>query len=164
MELAQLVVESIALPDEVAATLDQGTRIALIGDVSAYAQLQAADAIRDSARNPGGGGAGVGIGVGLAMAQQIAGVASQALHPSAAAATPEVKATVGPPPLPQSLVFFVAENGKPVGPLDRIALAQRVHDGKLRADTLVWHGGMATWAPASQVPEMVDVLKGEAAG
>ena len=83
VELAQLVVESIALPDEVAATLDQRTRIALIGDVSAYAQLQAADAIRDSARNPGGGGAGVGIGVGLAMANKIAGAASQALQPAA---------------------------------------------------------------------------------
>lgn len=164
VELAQLVVESIALPDEVAATLDQRTRIALIGDVSAYAQLQAADAIRDSARNPGGGGAGVGIGVGLAMAQQIAGAASQALHPSAAAAAPEAKATAGPPPLPQSSVFFVAENGKPVGPLDRIALEQRVRDGKLRADTLVWRDGMATWASASQVPEMVDVLKGGTAG
>lgn len=57
-----------------------------------------------------------------------------------------------------------AENGKPVGPLDRIALEQRVRDDKLRADTLVWRDGMATWAPASQVPEMVDVLKGGTAG
>jgi membrane protease subunit (stomatin/prohibitin family) len=154
VELAQLVVESIALPDEVAATLDQRTRIALIGDVSAYAQLQAADAIRDSARNPGGGGAGVGIGVGLAMAQQIAGATSQAFHPAASAPAP-----VGPPPIPPSAAFFVAENGKPVGPLDFTALGQRVRDGKLRADTLVWRDGMAQWAQASQVAELGDLLK-----
>jgi membrane protease subunit (stomatin/prohibitin family) len=153
VELAQLVVESIALPDEVAATLDQRTRIALIGDVSAYAQLQAADAIRDSARNPGGGGAGVGIGVGLAMAQQIAGATSQAFHPAASAPS-------GPPPIPPSAAYFVAENGKPVGPLDLAALGQRMRDGKLRADTLVWRDGMAQWAQASQVAELDSLLKG----
>jgi membrane protease subunit (stomatin/prohibitin family) len=152
VELAQLVVESIALPDEVAATLDQRTRIALIGDVGAYAQLQAADAIRDSARNPGGGGAGVGIGVGLAMAQQIAGSASQAFKQP-----PSMPS--GPPPIPQ-MAFFVADSGKPVGPLDRGALEQRVRDGKLRADTLVWQDGMANWLPASQVSELRDVLGG----
>jgi membrane protease subunit (stomatin/prohibitin family) len=155
VELAQLVVESIALPDEVAATLDQRTRIALIGDVSAYAQLQAADAIRDSARNPGGGGAGVGIGVGLAMANKIAGAATQALQPAAPPPMP-----AGPPPIPQAAAFFVAENGKPVGPLDRVGLEQRVRGGTLRADTLVWRDGMANWAPASQVSELADVLKG----
>ena len=159
VELAQLVVESIALPDEVAATLDQRTRIALIGDVGAYAQLQAADAIRDSARNPGGGGAGVGIGVGLAMAQQIAGSAAQAFKPAPAATTSVQPPALpsGPPPIPQ-VAFFVAEAGKPVGPLDRDALAQRVREGTLRADTLVWRDGMANWLPASQVAELRDVL------
>jgi hypothetical protein len=125
----------------------------LIGDVSAYAQLQAADAIRDSARNPGGGGAGVGIGVGLAMAQQIAGATSQAFHPAASAPS-------GPPPIPPSAAYFVAENGKPVGPLDLAALGQRMRDGKLRADTLVWRDGMAQWAQASQVAELDSLLKG----
>ncbi|HEX7465116.1 MAG TPA: SPFH domain-containing protein, partial [Usitatibacter sp.] len=153
VELAQLVVESIALPDEVAATLDQRTRIALIGDVSAYAQLQAADAIRDSARNPGGGGAGVGIGVGLAMANKIAGAATQALQPAA-------PPPMGPPPIPQAAGLFVAENGKPVGPFDRVGLEQRVRGGTLRADTLVWRDGMANWAPASQVTGLEDLLKG----
>ncbi|MEP6990915.1 MAG: SPFH domain-containing protein, partial [bacterium] len=149
--LAQLVVESIALPDEVAATLDQRTRMSLIGDVGAYAQLQAADAIRDSARNQGGGGAGVGIGVGLAMARQVAATATDALQPPRAPATP--------PPLPTPAGFFVAEAGKPVGPLDSIALAQYVRDGRLRPDTLVWREGMAGWAAASQVPDMSEVLK-----
>ena len=155
VELAQLVVESIALPDEVAATLDQTTRIALIGDVSAYAQLQAADAIRDSARNPGGGGAGVGIGVGLAMAQQMGSAASQAMRPAtpAAAGPPTV-----PPPIPMATPFYVAEDGKPVGPLDRAALGARARDGKLRAETLVWREGMAAWTAVSQVPELADLL------
>jgi membrane protease subunit (stomatin/prohibitin family) len=150
VELTQLVVESIALPDEVAATLDQRTRIGLIGDVGAYARLQAADAVRDAARNPSGGGA-VAVGVGLAMAQQIAGVTGQALNPSVAK---------GPPPLPGALAYFIAVAGKPQGPLDGEALAQRVRDGVLRPDTLVWRDGMGQWAAASTVAELTRLLAG----
>ena len=157
VELAQLVVESIALPDEVAATLDQTTRIALIGDVSAYAQLQAADAIRDSARNPGGGGAGVGIGVGLAMAQQMGNTASQALRPSAPAAPAASTPPKLPPPIPSLAPFYVADDGKPIGPFDRSALSARAREGKLRAETLVWREGMASWMAVSQVPELADI-------
>ena len=146
--LTTLVVESIALPDEVAATLDQRTRIGLIGgDMGAYTQLLTADAVRDAARNQGAGGAGAAIGVGLGVAQQLAGAAGQGLRPS-----------VGPPPLPVSASFFIGVDGKPQGPFDLAALAQRVKDGVLRADTLVWREGMSTWAAASQVPDVATLL------
>lgn len=149
VELTQLVVESIALPDEVAATVDQRTRIGLIGDVGAYAQLQAADAIRDAARSPGGG-AGAGIGVGLAMAQQLVGTTSQALRPPTGAS---------PPPIPGAQGFYVAIDGKAAGPLDVAALRQRVRDGVLKAETLVWREGMAEWLPAGQVGAVAELLR-----
>jgi membrane protease subunit (stomatin/prohibitin family) len=160
LELTQLIVESIALPDEVAATLDQRTRIGLIGDVSTYAQLQAADAIRDAARNQGSGGAGAAIGIGIAMAQQLGGAAAAAMNPAMnlTVVTPAVKRQQGPPPIPPLPAFFLAIDGKPVGPLDRDALAQRVKDGSLRGDTLVWRDGMIEWAAASKVPEMAGLL------
>jgi membrane protease subunit (stomatin/prohibitin family) len=160
LELTQLVVESIALPDEVAATLDQRTRIGLIGDVGAYAQLQAADAIRDAARNQGSGGAGAAIGIGIAMAQQIGGAAGAAMQPTMnpTIATPAVKRPPAPPPIPQLPAFFLAIDGKPVGPLDRAALVQHVKEGKLRGDTLVWRDGMADWAAAAKVGELTELL------
>src|SRR6476469_8766289 len=149
VELTKLVVESIALPDEVAATLDQRTRIGLIGgDMGKYGQLLTADAVRDAARNQGAGGAGAAVGVGLGMAQQLAGASSQASRPAAS-----------PPPLPTSPGFFIGVEGKAQGPFDVAALAQRVTDGALRADTLVWREGMAAWAAAAQVPEVAELLK-----
>jgi membrane protease subunit (stomatin/prohibitin family) len=161
LELARLVVESIALPDEVAATLDQRTRIGLIGDVGAYAALQAADAIRDSARNQGTGGAGAAIGVGIAMAGTLANTAASSLHPPAAA-----PAASGPPPvptppsIPTSAGFFLAVGGKPQGPFDVATLRARVADKSLTADTLVWREGMAQWAAAGSVADVAALLGG----
>lgn len=154
LTLAQLVVESIALPDEVAATLDQRTRIGLIGDVSAYAALQSADAIRDAARNPGAGGAGAAIGVGIALAGKIGDAASAAMKPAAAPAV----APSGPPPIPQSTMYYVAVNGQQTGPFGTDALRKGIADGSLTRDTLVWHDGMTQWAAASEVPEVAKLF------
>ena len=155
VELTQLVVESIALPDEVAATLDQKTRLGLLGgDIGSYAQLQAADAIRDSARNPGTGGAGAAIGVGLGMAQQLAGAAGQAMQ----AAHAPAPASGGPPPLPNAVAIWLGVGGTPTGPLDLAALKQHFRDGTLTRDTLAWRSGMPDWKPASQLPELEAVL------
>ncbi|MEO7713671.1 MAG: SPFH domain-containing protein [Gemmatimonadaceae bacterium] len=154
VELTKLVVESIALPDEVAATLDQRTRIGLIGgDMNAYAQLLTADAVRDAARNQGAGGAGAAIGVGLGVAQQLAGASAQGMRAPSSAAAP-----TSPPPFPRSAGLFIGVDGKPQGPLDGAELAQRVRDGVLRADTLVWREGMAAWMPAAQVPDVASLL------
>ena len=149
--LTQLVVENIALPDEVAATLDQRTRMSVIGDVAAYAQLQAADAVRDAARNPGTGGAGAAVGVGLGRAQQLTSATAGALRPQPSGATP--------PPLPQPVAFFLAVDGKPQGPFDLATLAQRVRDGGLTANTLAWREGMPAWIPASQIAELAPLVK-----
>ena len=162
--LTQLVVESIALPDEVAATLDQRTRIGLIGDVSAYAALQAADAIRDSARNTGAGGAGAAVGVGIAMAGQLAHVATGAMQPTVAtpaAARSAPSALTSPPPIPKALAFYLAVDGQPEGPFDAAALGARVTDGRLTRDTLVWCEGMILWAPAGQVAALAAFLGAE---
>jgi len=169
VELTQLVVESIALPDEVAATLDQKTRLGLLGsDISSYAQLQAADAIRDSARNTGAGGAGAAIGVGLGMAQQLASAAGQAMDANAvknvnapaSSGAPQTPPPIAPPPLPNALAVWLGVRGTPTGPLDLAGLKQHFRDGTLTNDTLAWRAGMSEWKPASQLPELANVLSG----
>ena len=57
-------------------------------DMNVYTQLQAADAMRDAAQNPGGGagltaGIGAGMGIGNIMNQALAGgMANQASQPT----------------------------------------------------------------------------------
>ena len=154
LEVMKVVVENISVPAEVEGALDQRTRMGIIGGVAAYTQLQAADALRDAARNPSGVAAGgAGIGLGLAMAQQMAGAVPR-LPTAQPAITPQE-----PPPVPQASWFYIVVSGERCGPLDPAALRQQVRDGTLTSDTLVWKQGMDEWAPASQVSQVARLLQ-----
>ena len=147
--ISQLVIENVSLPPEVEATLDQKTRMSVLGDLDRYAQLQSADAIRDAARNPGGGAAaaGVGIGVGAALGQRAMAYSA----PPAAANTPHA---TEPPPIPTDLWYYVV-NGERRGPVAASAL--RGNDA-VNSDTLVWRQGMAAWTPLSAMPDLSSVV------
>jgi hypothetical protein len=73
---------------------------------------------------------------------------------------PQTPPSIAPPPLPNALAIWLGVRGAPTGPLDLAALKQHFHDGTLTADTLAWRAGMADWKPASQLPELKDVLTG----
>jgi len=70
-ELKSFYIENLSLPKEVEEAMDRRTSMGVLGNVDNYAKFQAADAIRDAAKNEGGGfaGAGVGLGAGAAMGQ-----------------------------------------------------------------------------------------------
>ena len=142
--ISQLVIENVSLPPEVEATLDQKTRMNMLGgDLDRYAQLQSADAIRDAARNPGGGAAaGVGIGMGAALGQR-----AMAYAPPAAAPAPQA---AEPPPIPAELWYYVVD-GQRRGPVAASVLRA---EAAVTADTLVWRQGMTAWTPRRAVPEL----------
>ena len=74
LELSQMMVESISMPDAVEEALDRRTSMGVVGDLTRYTQYQTAESIAKAAENPGGAaGAGVGIGAGIAMGNQMAG-------------------------------------------------------------------------------------------
>lgn len=72
IEIIQMVIENISLPQEVEQTIDKRTSMGVLGDkMGTYMQYQSAEALREAARNEGGGaaGAGVGLGAGLGLGQ-----------------------------------------------------------------------------------------------
>jgi membrane protease subunit (stomatin/prohibitin family) len=70
LELNQLIVENLSLPDELQKLLNQRIGMGMVGDLGRYAQFEAAQAIPIAAANEGGAaGVGVGLGAGLSMAQ-----------------------------------------------------------------------------------------------
>lgn len=151
LEVVALVVENISLPPEVEQAMDKRTSMGVIGNLQAYTQFQAANAIDDAAKTPGGlAGAGIGMGMGLAMGGQMAQTLGVSQQGAGGASVP--------PPLPTAGAFFVAIAGQQAGPFDLAALQAKAAAGQLKADTLVWKAGMAQWLPAGQVAELSGIL------
>lgn len=149
LEVVALVVENISLPPEVEQALDKRTSMGVIGNLNAYSQFQAANALQDAAKNPGGLAAGgMGMGMGFAMANQM----GQALN-AGQSATPQ-----SPPPLPTSQAFFIAINNQQAGPFDLAQLAEKTKAGELGRQTLVWKSGMSSWMPAEKVIELASLF------
>ena len=55
LELSKFFIENVSLPEEVEAAIDQRSKLGILGDrLGQYTQLQAADAMKVAAANPGG--------------------------------------------------------------------------------------------------------------
>jgi membrane protease subunit (stomatin/prohibitin family) len=155
LEVPQLTIVNIALPESVEKALDQRSQMGVLGDMQRYQQFQVANALTAAANNPSGGGAseGLGLGMGLAMAQQMMhGMQSGQTVASAPSAA------MTPPPPPAGGVWHIAVNGQTLGPFGLSQLAQAVQQGQVTATTSVWSAGMAGWQPAGQVPQLATLF------
>lgn len=142
LDIPQLFIVNISLPEEVEKALDTRTSMGVIGDMGRFTQYQMGKAMTSAAENPSGGGAadGMGLGMGFAMANQL----MQQQAPGFG----------GPPPPPAAPVFHLAIDGRTEGPFGLAQLARDIAGGKLTPQTLVWTAGMASWTPAAQVPQL----------
>ncbi|MFO0983144.1 MAG: SPFH domain-containing protein [Planctomycetota bacterium] len=142
LDVPQLFIVNISLPEEVEKALDTRTSMGVLGDLSKFQQYQMGKAMTAAAQNPSGGGAasGMGMGMGFALAQQM----TQALGQSAP--------SVAPPPPPAGTVWHVCVNEQTMGPVTSAQIEQGITAGQITSSTLVWTPGMPGWAPAGQVP------------
>ncbi|MBI3511617.1 MAG: SPFH domain-containing protein [Bacteroidetes bacterium] len=152
--LTKLLVENISLPPEVEAMLDKRSSMGIVGNLGAYSQFQAANAMEQAAQNPNGGGmmgAGMGMGMGMGMGNQMGNMYAQnQFNPQTGMQGQQNT----PPPPPPMMQFFVAVNGAQQGPFDMAALQGMVASGALKKESNVWKNGMAGWLPAGQVAEL----------
>jgi len=115
LELNQLIVENLSLPDELQKILDQRIGMNMVGDVGRYAQFEAAQSIPIAAANEGGAaGVGAGLGAGITMAQTIMNAVKPADPPSAAAASDTKFCLECGHAIPKS-ARFCPDCGKPQG-------------------------------------------------
>ena len=149
LEVPQLFIVNISLPEEVEKALDTRTSMGVIGDMGRFQQYQMGQAMLSAAENPSGGGAaeGMGLGMGFAMANQmVRGMPGAA--PGAG----------GPPPPPSTGMWHASVNGQSIGPMTLEQFAQGVAAGQFSASTYVWTAGMPNWVPASQVPQFASLF------
>jgi membrane protease subunit (stomatin/prohibitin family) len=149
LELTKLLVENISLPPAVEEALDKRASMGVIGNLGAYTQFQAAQAMEKAADNPGGmASGGMGMGMGFAMANQMGQAMGQQQNMGGGA----------PPPLPQASSYHVAVDGQQAGPYDMQTLQQQASQGTLTRDSLVWKQGMAQWSKAGEVSELQSIF------
>jgi len=147
LELVTFLVENVSLPPEVEQALDRRTSMGVVGDLTKYAQFQAAEAMRAAAANPGAAGQAIGMMVGMGLGQQ---------QPSPWGARPSEPAAAPPPPPPPPAApaYHVVVNGKAAGPFGPDELRERAAAGALTRASLVWTQGMPEWKPAGDVDEL----------
>ena len=125
-----------------------------VGDLDKFTKFQAAQSMRDAAKNPGGGaGAGIGMGMGFAMAQSFGNALSKDAQPN--------QNTEAPPPIPEIEHYYVVREGKKTGPFNLVAINEQINSNAINADTLVWKSGMENWQAASEVRVIADLLNSE---
>jgi membrane protease subunit (stomatin/prohibitin family) len=147
LDLPQLFIVNISLPEEVEKALDTRSSMGVIGDMDRFQQFQMGKAMTAAAENPAGGGAGegMGLGVGFAMASRMMQGAGQPM--GGGGAMPPAMPAAGP-------VFHVAIGGQAQGPFPVDQVVAGIAQGRITPDTLVWTPGMAAWAPAGQIPQL----------
>ncbi len=147
VELSQLLVENISLPPEVEQALDKRSSMGVIGNLNAYTQFQAANALEDAAKNPGAAGNVVGMGMGMMMSGQM----GQAMAGAQAG---------GPPAVPgaAAATVYLVIDGQQAGPFTADQLREHARAGRLSATSFAWKQGMTDWKPATELPETASVL------
>lgn len=155
LEITQLLIENISLPPAVEEALDKRTSMGVLGNLNAYTQFQAANALEAAAENPSGtASAGVGMGMGFAMANQMGQAMFNPQQGGQQGQPPAPGAPPGPPPIPTAPAFFAAINGQQTGPFTIDQLTPKIADGSITQDTLLWSEGMAEWTAATKVAQV----------
>ncbi|MBC7817550.1 MAG: SPFH domain-containing protein, partial [Planctomycetaceae bacterium] len=144
LEVPQLFIVNISLPEAVEKALDVRTSMGVVGDMNKYQQYQMGNAMMASAENPGGGGAeGMGLGMGFAMANRMAQMG----------AAPVAQPVSTPPPVPNAVTWHAAIGGQSSGPYTLAQIQTAIQAGQLDRSTLVWCAGMGNWQPAGEVAQ-----------
>ena len=154
LDITQMFIVNISLPEAVEKALDTRTSMSVVGDMNKFQQYQMGNAMMAAAENPNSGGAadGMGLGMGFAMAGRMMqpGGAAAPGAPAAAAAGGGMMA----PPPPPGTAWHITVNGQTMGPFTLQQMASGATSGEVTRDSLVWSAGMAGWVAASTVPQL----------
>jgi len=155
LDLPQLYIVNISVPDQVEQALDAHSSMEIVGDLDRYQRYQVGAATPVAASNPAGGVAGVGVGLGMGMAY--AGAASGSNGPVTGQSRVPLPLI---PPTPQAdpAVWHVATAGGPTGPLTLAQVREAIGAGQVTVESQAWAPGMAGWAPLSSIPILASLF------
>jgi membrane protease subunit (stomatin/prohibitin family) len=155
LQMPTLLIENLSLPPEVEAALDRSSGIALTGDLQAFTAYQRGIALEKAAANPGGpAAAAAGLAMGFAMGTPPA-VPPSPPPPPPFPVPPGEEGEEGPSQRPYHLVL----RGESQGPYRLAELRSLRREGRLQADTLVWHPTLEGWRAAGGIAELAPLFE-----
>ena len=92
------------------------------------------------------------FGLGMGVAQQMINVMNQSMR------SMYVPGSVQSMPQPAQCIYYVAIDGKAVGPLNDSELSQLISQKKVNKDSLAWVPGMTAWQAIENVPAILKVI------
>jgi hypothetical protein len=96
----------------------------------------------------------VEFGLGMSMAQQMIHVMNESMQSMYVPGSIQSM----PNPIAQQQIYYIALDGKPVGPLNDGELSQLISQKKVDKNTLAWMPGMSKWQPIEQIPAVLKIV------
>ncbi len=142
LELTDILVENISLPEEVEKALDRRTSREITGDLDKYIKQQTGEALGNSGKGNSSIGDTLGVGIGVALGQDMISKIGKTDKNT-------------PPPLPSrdESLYYVAIDGISDGPYDVRKIRALIKKGELTEETLVWTKKLKDWTSAKSVFE-----------
>ncbi len=94
----------------------------------------------------------VEFGLGFGIAQQMVGMMNQYMQ------SMYVPGSIQSMPKPITQVYYVAIDGKQIGPLNDSEICKMVSLHKITKDTLAWLPGLQDWQPIEQIPAILRLV------
>jgi len=156
LDIPQLYIVNISVPDQVEQALDARSSMEIVGDLDRYQRYQVGAAIPVAAANPAGGVAGAAVGLGMGMAY-VGAAASGSNSPGTG--PPRVPLPVIPPsPQADAAIWHITTPGGAAGPLTLAQVREALGAGQVTAESQAWAPGMGAWAPLSSVPALASLF------
>lgn len=112
-----------------------------------YQMDRSFNVLDSAASNDGAAGGLMNAGLGLGLGMNVGGQMGVG-----------VGTAMMPPPIPQSVMYYLAINGQQQGPFDANTIMNYIVNRVITAETLAWKQGMPSWSKISTLPEFSAVF------
>lgn len=130
---------------------DEVAHINIMGKEN-YRLSRSYDVLEAAAENEGGMGTAMGLGAGVGMGGVVGKMASDVLSRNEEET---------PPPIPNTTRYFIAINGKRFGPCDYNVVKNKIANGEIDGENLVWKKGMRDWDKICNMEDFQSLLDEE---
>jgi hypothetical protein len=94
----------------------------------------------------------VDFGLGMGIANQMVGIMNQYMS------TMDIPGSIRQMQQPVLAIYYVALDGKQVGPLNDSEMAALIAQKKVNKDTLAWMPGLLGWKPIENIPAILKLV------